>query len=434
MIISFSITNFRSIKNKLTLSMLPAKGYKELSGNIISVNEKIDILCSAVIYGANASGKSNLLKALINFINFIKTSSSKKINEDIEIYDPFLLDRDTSNAPAEFEMEFLINKIKYYYFVSYDKKNIINEKLIYYPKGQPVFIFERKNTTDFEYNNRILKGEKKSIENRLLNNQLYISKAANEKLNILDDVYKYFNRFNINDSDFNSFTKLLSPGTFIGTVLKAQEPEYFKRFEKIILALDLGIHSLKLVKNTNDTSILSMFPNKYSDYLDAGLFPKFFPNLNYELFAVHKVYNKNSKKTELIDFPLERESAGTKNLFTVALNILESFKKGAVMIVDEFEKNLHPHIVKRLIKLFHDPEINTNNAQLIFTTHAINLLDNDLFRRDQIWFTDKNEHGETDLYSLSEFKGIRKDMPLDKWYLNGRFGATPILSDPDIKF
>jgi len=433
MLISFSIANYRSIKDKLTLSMLPVKGYKELPDNLITVNKKISVLRSAVIYGANASGKSNLLKGLISFVNFIKTSSLKKINETLEIYDPFLLDKKSANEPAEFEIEFLINKIRYFYTVSYNKESIINEKLIYYPKGQSVLIFDRKNITEFKYGT-VLKGEKRSIENRLLNNQLYLSKAANEKLNVLVDIYEYFSQFDVDYSGFNSFSEFLSPGTFVGTILRMQKPEYFKRFEKIILALDFGIHSLKLRKNKNDTSMLSMFPNEYSNYVDTKNFPKDFPDLDYELVTVHKVYNKNSKKTELIDFSLERESAGTKNLFTIALSILENFENGLVMIVDEFEKSIHPHTVLKLIKLFHDPELNTNNAQLIFSTHAINLLENNLFRRDQIWFTDKNEYGVSDLYSLAQFEGIRKGMPLDKWYLSGRFGATPILSDPDIKF
>jgi len=105
-----------------------------------------------------------------------------------------------------------------------------------------------------------------------------------------------------------------------------------------------------------------------------------------------------------------------------------------VMIIDEFEKSLHPLIVHKLIQLFHDPELNINNAQLIFSTHAINLLDNELFRRDQIWFTEKDEVGETTLYALSQIEGVRKGIPYDKWYLSGRFGATPIVSEPDLNF
>jgi hypothetical protein len=177
-----------------------------------------------------------------------------------------------------------------------------------------------------------------------------------------------------------------------------------------------------------------MFPDEASGFLNTGPFAEEIPNLDYELFAVHKVISADSKKVEFIEFPLDRESAGTNNLLMLALSLLEHFEKGTVMIIDEFERSLHPHIVKKLIQLFHDPELNINNAQLIFSTHAANLLDNNLFRRDQVWFTERDESGVTDLFSLSQIEGIRKDIPYDKWYLSGRFGATPIVNEPDINF
>ena len=157
-------------------------------------------------------------------------------------------------------------------------------------------------------------------------------------------------------------------------------------------------------------------------------------NINYEIKTVHNIVDNMPGLSQQQEFPLERESDGTRNLFFIAYNLLYYFEQGRVMIIDEFEKSLHPHIVQKLIKLVHDPDINTNNAQLIFTTHAANLLDNELFRRDQIWFTEKDENGVTDLFSLSDIDGVRKNIPLDKWYLSGRFGATPVIDDPDIEF
>jgi len=432
MLVSFSVSNYRSIKDKVSLNMLPVKSYKELPNNIATIGDKAMVLRSAVIYGANASGKSNVLKSLTDFIELISNSAKNQINDKLRIYDPFLLDKASSNTPSEFELEFLINEIRYIYSASFDANKIHNERLFYYPKGQSVRIFERSDTSNFKYGT-VLKGEKKSIENRLLANQLYLSKAANEKLNILVDIFNYFDKFNDLYSLFSYLPEQFSTGTILGTTLKEAGNEYFNKYQKIITALDVGIHTLKIIDTKRSKSFLGLFPEEASEIINFSGF-KDFPKLEYELVSMHKVFNEETGKEELIEFPLERESSGTKNLLLLALALLDSFKNGTVMIIDEFEKSLHPQIVRKLIQLFHDPEVNINNAQLIFSTHAVSLLDNELFRRDQIWFTEKDEHGVTDLYALSQIDGVRKEIPYDKWYQSGRFGATPIISEPDLNF
>ncbi len=433
MLLSFSIINYRSIKDKITLSMLPVKSYKELSNNVINIDNKVNALRSAVIYGANASGKSNIIQALNEFIGFIRESSSNKFGDDIQIYDPFLLDKESFNLPVKFELEFLIKEVRYFYSVSYNDKSVLTEDLFFYPKGQRVRFFERKDINTFRYGT-ILKGEKKSIENRLLPNQLYLSKAANENLQKLSDVYLYFDQFLSVYSMLSGLMDLITPGTIIGSALQGEEGGFFKQFEKIITAFDVGIDSLKIKKSTKKNKFFGLFRAEYAelfDFKNTELNPT---ELEYEIVSLHKIQNDKVNHKELVEFSLERESAGTKNLFTLALFLLEHFRKGTVMIIDEFEKSLHPHIVCKLVQMFHDPELNINNAQLIFSTHAVNLLDSELFRRDQVWFTEKDEFGVTDLYSLSQVEGIRKDVPYDKWYLSGRFGATPIVNDPGINF
>lgn len=432
MLVSFSVSNYRSIKDKLTLSMLPVKSYKELPNNVASINDKTKLLRSAVIYGANASGKSNVIKSLTDFIDLIKESSKNQLNDKLNIYDPFLLDKASSSSPSGFELEFLVNEIIYIYSVSLDASKIHSESLFYYPKGQRVRIFERTETSHFKYGT-VLKGEKKSIENRLLANQLYLSKAANDKLNILVDIFNYFDKVNDMYSLFSYLPNQFSTGALLGSGLKTMDDDYFNRFQKIITALDVGIHSLKIIETTRKKSFLGLLPEDASEILNPAKFLEL-PKLEYELVSIHKVFNEESKEEEFIEFPLERESSGTKNLLLLASILIGSFNDGTVMIIDEFEKSLHPQIVRKLIQLFHDSEININNAQLIFSTHAISLLDNELFRRDQIWFTEKDEYGVTDLYALSQIEGVRKDIPYDKWYQSGRFGATPIISEPDLNF
>ena len=413
--------------------MLPVKGFKELPNNIVNIDNRAKVLRSAVIYGANASGKSNVLKALTEFIDFIINSTDNKLNDPVGLYDPFLLNKASGNRPAEFNIEFLLNKVRYVYNISCNGESILSEHLSYYPKGQVVRIYDRENITEFKYGT-ILKGEKKSIENRLLNNQLYLTKAANENLEFLVDLYNYFNGFNAVLNRISGMSEYISMGTVIGSVLKEEGDVYLKKFENIITAFDVGIQSVKIRKNTRDKSLASLLPEGAFTHISSNLLTKEIPELEYEIVTVHKLLNEKSDVIEYVEFTLDKESAGTKNLFTLALLLLEHFKAGSAMIIDEFEKSLHPQIVQKLVQLFHDPDLNINNAQLIFSTHAINLLDNNLFRRDQMWFTEKDENGVTDLYSLSQVEGVRKDVPYDKWYLSGRFGATPILYEPDINF
>jgi len=411
--------------------MLPVKGYGELSGNIVTVSEKINALTTAVIYGANASGKSNVIKALTDFIDFVTSSSQHIINDPINIYDPFLLDKSSVKNPTEFELEFVIDKVRYIYSVSCNAERIIDEQLSYYPKGQTVLIFKRENTTDFKYGT-VLKGEKRSIEYRMLQNQLYLSKAANENLDMLIDVYSWFSDITNSLSAMSSLGEYLNMSTIIGSALKEKDDKFFKKLENIIKAFDIGIDSLVIKENTRGKNLLSMIPEEATEFYSSTFMAEEIPDLDFELFAIHKGYSKDSEKPVFKEFPIEKESGGTKNLLTIAFNLLDHFKKGSVMIIDEFERSLHPHIVTKLVQLFQDHELNVNHAQLIFSTHAINLLDNELFRRDQVWFTEKDENGVTDLYALSQVEGVRKDTPYDKWYLSGRFGATPVLNEPDL--
>ncbi|MBN2745907.1 MAG: ATP-binding protein [Bacteroidales bacterium] len=432
MLISFTVSNYRSIKDKLTLSFLSVKSYKELEDSIIEVVNKANILKSLVIYGANASGKSNLLKALTGFIDFINSSSSNKLNDKIELYDPFLLDRHSTEKPSEFEIEFFLKETRYTYSVTINHNNISEEGLWYYPKKQKVRVFERNNDV-FDYG-KVLKGEKKSIEARLLKNQLFLSKAANENQEFLVDIYNYFSSIDDKYTMLSGYFDKVAPATLLGSALKEEGDEFLKNLENIVTALDTGIDSL-IIKPAKTKNFMGIFPEEANRFfsLDSELL-KDIPNLNFELFTRHKISNSEDANPAFIDFELNRESSGTRNMIILSMFLLDTFKKGSIMMVDELEKSLHPQIVRKLIELFHDAEINVNNAQLLFTTHDTSLLDNKLFRRDQIWFTEKDEYGATELFSLSSYDGIRKDTPFDKWYMSGRFGATPVVNESKLKY
>ena len=192
MIINFSITNYRSIRDKVTLSFLPYKSFKELPANSYKATDRIDLLRTAVIYGANASGKSNVLKALNDFFAFILKSTDLKLNQKIEIYEPFLLDTECEHTPTSFEIDFIASdQVRYKYAIEFNSEAIIKEELLCYPKGQKVIVFSRSKSKPIEFGT-YLKGEKKSVEARLMNNQLFLTKGANENIEQLIPVYEYF--------------------------------------------------------------------------------------------------------------------------------------------------------------------------------------------------------------------------------------------------
>jgi AAA15 family ATPase/GTPase len=432
MLINFSITNYRSIKNKVSLSMLPTKAFKEIPSNLFNANDKFELLRSACIYGANASGKSNLLLGLINFGKFILESSDLKLEQPINLYDPFLLDTKSSKLPSKFEIEFFASdNTRYEYTLEITTKRIEFESLFFFPKGQRNKVFIRQPDSPIVFGS-VIKGEKKSIESRLLDNQLFLSKAANEKIEALNPVYNYFKFCDLFDFQ-NLNTPVISITDFIGGLLKTQDSAFLVKLSNLIKALDTGIQSFDL-KKTDQFPLFGKLPNEIKDFFNDEFLKEVPKELNFEISTNHNAYDEKGDIVNQVAFNLERESSGTKSLFTLATFILDSLDRGSIFVIDEFERNLHPSLVRFLIGLYHNPKINSKNAQILFTTHDTSLLNNEVFRRDQIWFTDKNTQGITELYSMSDISGIRNNIPYDKWYLSGRFGGTPVINESNIGY
>jgi len=433
MIINLAITNHRSIKDRVALSMLPAKAFKELPENLFKANEKIELLRSACIYGANASGKSNLLSGLINFGKYILDSTDLKLNQDINLYDPFLLDTKSAKLPSKFEIDFIAeDNIRYEYIVEISQKRVEFESLFFYPKGQKAKVFVRSKGNPIDFGT-VIKGGKKSIESRLLDNQLFLSKATNEKTEALYHVYNYFKFTDIFDiQNFNiPFGSISSD--LIARLLKEKDESFLVKLKNLINALDTGIISFD-IRKSEGIPFLKGLPEEALGIYNEEIFSMLSKELSFEISTYHNAYDENGNALKPVPFSIERESSGTKSLFALATFILDSLEKGTLFVIDEFEKNLHPSLVRFLIGLYHNPKINTKNAQIVFTTHDTSLLSNELFRRDQIWFTDKNSKGVTELYSLADISGVRNNIPYDKWYLSGRFGATPVINEPNISY
>lgn len=420
MIKSVSVRNFRSVKDPITLYFSKSNRKKGDLSNYISISNT-EIATTTVIYGANASGKSNLLRSF-KALEYLILNSAKFDPEDkIGPFEPFRLAKGLDKKPVSIELEFFIEQIRYIYLIIFGEKFIEQEKLLFFPLGKEATLFNRvkgKETQFGEY----FKGEKKTIEKLTLPNQLFLSKAAENNAESILPVFQFFkNRIKVypflnqyNESGLERFyAKRL-----------ADEPDspFAKKLNALICALDTGINSIS-AKETDWNSV--KFPNNMPDNIRKKIQEDF----KYEIKTVHELFDESDKSSELIDFDIDEESTGTRSLLSIGGIIIDALEKGSVLVIDEFEKNLHPIITSYLIKLFNEKIFNPKNAQLIFATHDITQLNEDLFNRDQVWFTQKNEFGVTELIRCSDIKGLRLNTPLDKWYVAGRLGGTAIIND-----
>jgi len=382
----------------------------------ISPREKqIALLKTAVIYGANASGKTNLLRAIETLRSMILDSSGYKLDENIKTYQPYLLDTTTKQAPSRFEIEFINQDlIRYLYKVEFDISEIIFEELSYFPKRQEALLFSREKGNIFKFGAQ-LSGKKQAIAGEVLKNVLFLSKAANtghadEKLK---EVYRYFREnliFQIKES---------IPITDLAyhTNRQIEDKDFREKVITFLKAADTGTLDIRLDDNFRGFTGAIGAPTEVMEQLQ---------NATKRPQVGHQVYC-SEKPVELHFFDLTDQSAGTAKMYYLAGKIIHTLEQGRTLLIDELDSSFHPLISQYIFSLFNNPETNPHNAQLIVTTHDTSLLNVEIFRRDQIWFTEKNRYGATELYSLDEFKKneVRKNIPFDKWYLNGRFGALP---------
>lgn len=424
MILNLVIENFRSIKNKTCISFEPGK-LKEFEDNYVHIDGTGNILISTVIYGANASGKSNILIAFKALEYLVENSSEFKPDKPIAPYEPFKLDETTQKKPVFFEIDFIASDhLRYIYSITFSQYKIEKERLTFFPKGHKSLLFSRtgKQVKYGDY----YKGERKSVEKKLLKNQLFLSKAVLDNVEILNSAYSFFGQKLMVFPFLRDYHESHFHRLYAERLADPTDKNFAKRFNNLICALDTGIYKVEAEETDWDNHpIPESVPEEVKNKIKE--------EYKYQIRTLHKVF-RNHKEVDFIYFDKENESNGTQSLFVLGGLILDVLEGGAVLVVDEFEKNLHPHLTRFLIKMFHNPTINKHNAQLIFATHDISQLDNDIFRRDQIWFTEKDEYGETTLFSLAEIKGLRNTVPYDKWYDSGRLGATPIINELEMLF
>lgn len=402
MILEFTVANYRSFREKQFLSLIADEGKKnEYDDHFREVKPGVNVLTSTVIYGANASGKSNLLRAMQSLRNLVLFSANSAPEKAFVEYDPFKFHPNTIDSPTHFGIDFLINGIQYHYEADILKKEVFSEALHFYPEGREAKLFSR-NKQDFEFGD-YLKGQKAIVARLTGANQLFLSKAAVNNISQLVEVFRFF------DQDFmtipfldnwidNRYTDRIAQ-----ELLKGSENEVFiANFKTLLTSFDTGIVDFKIEKNEAP-----------------------FTESDYDIMIEHHVFDDDGKEMGSKIHPIKEESAGTQKLFVLAGLILPALLNGRVIIIDEFERSLHPFITAFIIQLFHDPKINQHGAQLIIATHDTNLLSESQLRRDQIYIVEKDHKGASSLFSLTDINGVRSDIPFEKWYLSGRFGGVP---------
>lgn len=414
------IENFLSFQKEVTFSNI-ATSDKTHPNNISTFSKNKRVLRNSVIYGPNASGKSNFIKA-INFIqNFVINSHRIQSGEPIS-RNPFKIDINNTNEPSKFEITYIYDGVIYIYGFSITDDKVHEEYLYYYPKGQPALIFER-NGIEGSYYFTTDKNEQNNIEKHTLDNMLYFSRSANMNYEKTKKAIKWFIDHLTVVNPSNTPKMHLYSAELYDSDNKIQS-----QMKELLCRLDTGIIDLDVTfKKYSKDNVPDEAPEEFKQMV-ALMNKKLSGVYNTKINSIHKGFDDKGEDI-FVTFNFEQEeSHGTRKLFDLSGQIFDSLKYGKVLIYDEFDNSLHPNLLPALIKLYNDPSLNKNNAQLIFTTHNTNLLKQSLFRRDQIWLTEKDKNQATNLFSLSTFN-VRKDKNIERGYLAGRYGAIPFISD-----
>lgn len=396
MLIEVSVGNFKSFKEVVTFSMVAARitsKDKTLDeNNVHCVDDDLCLLKSAAIYGANASGKSNFANAVLFMRDFVFNSSkSTQEAEPIDV-ERFKLNAETEGQPSFFEIVFLMEGTKYRYGFEVNAERVLREWLFNTPSTKEARLFVR-DENGIETTPRFREG--RDLADKTRNNALFLSVAAQFNGTISKGIINWFRRLSVisglQDKSYRSYTEK----TFADERHRESILGFMKR-------LDLGIADIQV----QETSKLPQ-----------------------QVVTVHRKYNGEGRPASVEVFDIDsHESEGTKKLFALAGPLMETLKSGRILVVDELDARLHPLVTLAIVNLFHSAEANRHGAQLIFITHDTNLLSNKIFRRDQIWFAEKDRQGATHMHSLVEYK-VRNDASFESDYIQGKYGAIPFIGD-----
>jgi AAA15 family ATPase/GTPase len=391
-------------------------------------NQTIHIKKTIAIYGANASGKSNIVKAFNVFRNMIMVSIKTTPNQKIKFHEPFLLDEETPNQPTFFELDYAWEGNSYCYGFSYNQNEIIDEYLYAgILQDKPTLLFKRSGKTielgDEKYYERQFSEHEKMLNAQLLENELLLTKEARNNQSESRFTYLLLNSailsfiFNEEKRLQKHVTEKMLDGGHLSKEL----------VQKILYLTDFDINDFRIETTDHDAPLLELPDDQMNLFFNS-----IFGGHQLRTITTHQ-YQKKDGSIENVRFDMEdHESEGTQKMFAISEALLTSLIYSSTTIADELNNSFHPAMTRFIIDLFHHPESNPNNAQLLFTTHDTEFIDLDIFNPDQIYFVEKDRKTQASLlYSLADFdltaeknKGKTK---FEDWYLADRFGATPAI-------
>lgn len=423
MLIEFSVGNYRSFKDENTFSMLAAN-LEETDefldkNNLFAIDKNHKLLKSNVIYGPNASGKSNFVQAIFFMRYFVLNSLLNSLSSSQIDVEPFRLSTETENEPSYFEIVLAIEDTRYRYGFEVSQEKVHSEWLYYVPNtdyseaseddDDELNLFEREDN-EFSLSEDFQEG--KFYTKHVRDNTLFLSVLASLNEDISKKIVDWLQKLEI-ISGVSDYANL------INTMFQIKDDVLKKDIFSFVKSLDVGIDSIQINQQKAKLSpqIISLLKERGYRATDE-----------IKIKTGHQKYNDQNEPVSLEFFDLyEHESAGTQKIFALSGYLVDILRHGKVLIIDELDARLHPLITIEIIRLFHSKQNNPHHAQLVFTTHDTYLLSNKLFRRDQIWFTEKDRYGVTSLYSLAEYR-VRHDISFEKGYLSGRYGAIPFIT------
>lgn len=416
MLVEFSVANFRSIRERQTLSMAASSGGELRGSHLIDPASPAtpELLASAVIYGANAAGKSNLIAALDFAQEFVVNSAKQGQKGDVINVAPFLMDSGSTDKPSEFELIFVEDGVRYQYGFTVTRKRVESEWLLAFPNGRAQTWFEREAGDDDWNFGPNFKGQRKVWQEATRDNALFLSTAVQLNAEQLSPVFDWFRK------RLRIVARYARIGAGFSIDQCGAEPKMRAQILEFLRVADLGINDIKVEKRKFDPSML---PDDLDDPTRDRVMKRFKDKEITDVQFVHRSTNGNE-----VLFDPEDESGGTQKLFAMAGPLLDVLSNGYVLFVDELDTSLHPLLMRHVINLFHNPEINTKGAQLVFSTHDTSVLDASVFRRDQIWFVEKDRDMASHLYPLTDFHP-RKGENFERGYLKGRYGALPFVGE-----
>jgi AAA15 family ATPase/GTPase len=410
MLIEFRVENFRSIREIQTFSLVASTDREQAETHLQATGIKSlpYVVKSAVVYGANASGKTSLLMAMDYMRRVIAESATLIQPGQPYNVQNFKLDNSFREKPTVFEMNFMLGDIRHQYAFEMTQHRIISESLYIYRTAKPTHVFSREvrdGVDEYEFGTYLI-GPKKLWQETTRPNALFLSTAAQLNSEQLSPIFKWL----VTSIVYIPAQALIS--LHHSTALLATDAGK-EKVRDFLAAADISIAEVDAVERKGINFVINTSGSSQNNQEETEFSVPVF---------------KHISPTGSATFELHEESTGTQRLFMLAAPVLDVLRAGLVLVVDELDASLHPLLVRQLIAMFHSSELNTNRAQLIFTTHDTSLLDQSVFRRDQVWFTEKDQNQATKLYPLTDFSP-RKNEALEKGYLMGRYGAVPFFKE-----